>query len=295
MATPVPVSGITRATLGVAILLVTIAGLQLYALSTRTSEFFAWTIGAPITAAFLGAGYWANIPSLVGALRRKQWQEVRIQIVATFVFTVLILLATLRHLDVFHFQSPQLLPRIAAWAWLIVYVALPFPLILVFVQQERAGGSQEYAVQDRLHLWEQIFFAAQGLVATVIGIGLVVPVGVIQRNWPWTLPDLPAGAVGAWICGIAAASLWALREQDWRRISLFAPTYIGFWVLQILAALRFRDALNASAWQTWVYLGLALLLPLCTALIAFQHRRASGTRGVAAPGPDAETGATATG
>lgn len=41
-------------------LLAFIAGLQLFVLSEQTSHFFAWTIDVPLTAAFLGAIYWAG-------------------------------------------------------------------------------------------------------------------------------------------------------------------------------------------------------------------------------------------
>ena len=36
---------------------VLIAGFQLFVLTDRTEDFFAWTIDPPLTAAFLGAGY----------------------------------------------------------------------------------------------------------------------------------------------------------------------------------------------------------------------------------------------
>ena len=38
--------------------LVFIAGVQLFGFSRDTDHAFAWTIGVPITAAFLGAFYW---------------------------------------------------------------------------------------------------------------------------------------------------------------------------------------------------------------------------------------------
>jgi uncharacterized integral membrane protein len=43
----------------VALPLLFIAGVQLFILSEQTEFYFAWTISLPLTAAFLGAGYWA--------------------------------------------------------------------------------------------------------------------------------------------------------------------------------------------------------------------------------------------
>jgi hypothetical protein len=62
VASPLPLLPITRLSFLFSIFLATVAGIQLYVLSTRTADFFAWTIGVPLTAAFLGAFFWANTP-----------------------------------------------------------------------------------------------------------------------------------------------------------------------------------------------------------------------------------------
>ena len=46
--------------LGVAAVLVMLAGTQLFVFAERTNEFFAWTITNPLTAATLGAAYWGS-------------------------------------------------------------------------------------------------------------------------------------------------------------------------------------------------------------------------------------------
>jgi hypothetical protein len=57
-----------RRMLYIAATLVFIAGIQLFVLTEHTDRFFAWTIGVPLTAAFLGAGYWANARGRVPGL-----------------------------------------------------------------------------------------------------------------------------------------------------------------------------------------------------------------------------------
>jgi hypothetical protein len=282
-----PIQPLSRTTLGIAIALVTIAGLQLYIASTRTAEFFAWTIAVPITAAFLGAGYFANIPSLALAFRHREWQMVRIQVIATFVFTILILVATLRNLGQFHLSDPSPIPLVAAWAWLGVYVLLPFPLAVMFYLQERAGGSSDYQVVEPLLPWVRVFFLIHSVVLSALAIGLIIPIPAMQSIWPWPLPVLPAGAVGAWLAGIAAASWWVLREGDWRRVQIFLPTYIVFWVLQLLAAARFNGVFDPSSWKTWWYIGLGVVLLVFGVLIAVSQKAASSRAGQLA-GPESE-------
>ena len=42
---------------GLVLPLLFIAGVQLFILSEQTETYFAWTFGAPVSAAFLGVGY----------------------------------------------------------------------------------------------------------------------------------------------------------------------------------------------------------------------------------------------
>jgi len=257
----------------VAAVLVAIAGVQLYILTTRTADFFAWTIGIPLTAAFLGAGYWANLPGLLLAQRLRLWQQVRVYPIATLVFTLFILLTTLRHLDAFHFESGPFSARAAAWAWLLVYLLLPVPLLAIIVGQERAGGRHEYAVSQPLAAWFRALLLLQAVGFTLLGLGLSFAPEAVTGIWPWKLTALPAGAVGAWLLGIAAGSWGSFRERDWSHVRVFMPTYLVFFMLQLLAAVRFRGSFTTDGAHTWAYLGIMLTLLIAFALASWTHER----------------------
>jgi hypothetical protein len=267
-----PILPITRLSFMLGALLATVAGIQLYVLSTRTADFFAWTIGVPLTAAFLGAFFWANTPSFVVALRRGEWPRVRILIVATLALTVFMAIATLRHLDIFHLDTGGLVARLAAWAWLVVYVGLPWLLLASFVRQERTGGAGAYSVQHPLLGWVRVYFFLQAVGATALGLGLSFAPGVFADIWPWELPALPAGAVGAWLLAFAAASWWVLREGDWQRVRIAIPGYLALCALQLLAVLRFRNDLADGA-RAWVYAATLAGLFVLTALAAWHQER----------------------
>src|SRR5206468_11630163 len=98
--------------------LVFLAGLQLTVLTEQTNEYFAWTITPPLTAAFLGAAYWAAVPVEVIAARQTIWAKARVAVPAIWLFTTLTLVATLVHFDRFHFSSPIASAQGAAWFWL---------------------------------------------------------------------------------------------------------------------------------------------------------------------------------
>ena len=76
--------------------LVFLAGLQLTIFTEQTATYFAWTISTPLTAAFLGASYWAAVPVEVIAARQSTWATARVAVPAIWLFTTLTLVATLR-------------------------------------------------------------------------------------------------------------------------------------------------------------------------------------------------------
>jgi len=91
-----------------------IAGVLLFVLSEDTDRFFSWTIKPPLTAAFLGASYWAACILITWAARQHLWVRARATMPPVLVIAVLLLIATLIHLDRFHMDS------IFGWFWLIV-------------------------------------------------------------------------------------------------------------------------------------------------------------------------------
>jgi hypothetical protein len=69
--------------------LVFLAGFQLFILTGQTDLYFAWTIQPPLTAAFLGAGYFPSFLLEVLAAREREWARTRIAVPAIFTFTTL--------------------------------------------------------------------------------------------------------------------------------------------------------------------------------------------------------------
>ena len=62
-----PVTAFTQVVFVLAALLAAIAGVQLYFLTDHTDHYFAWTIAAPLSATFLGTGYWTGTALLLFA------------------------------------------------------------------------------------------------------------------------------------------------------------------------------------------------------------------------------------
>jgi hypothetical protein len=118
-----PLTSAVRWLLFAAAVLVLLAGFQLFVLTEHTGTYFAWTIANPLAAAFLGASYWASLSIEALAGRQAAWANARIAVPAVLVFTVLTLVATLLHLDKFHFGGSFAAgTQIITWGWIAIYV-----------------------------------------------------------------------------------------------------------------------------------------------------------------------------
>lgn len=244
--------GTRRLFLG-SVALVLIAGVQLFVLTGSTDRFFAWTIGSEATAAFLGAGYLAAIMLEVGAARQRLWIHARIALPGVLVFILVTEIATLIHLDLFHFDSPHLPARIAAWAWLAVYTLVPVATAIVLVRQVMAPGTDP----PRSSPLPRSALAGLGVQAAVLlGFGVALFVAADRTGyWPWPLTPLTARAVGAWLIGVGVGAAQAVWERDLERVRAATVAYLLFGALQLVAAARFAGEIRWSSPAAWLYVG----------------------------------------
>lgn len=243
-----------RALLYTAGVLVVLAGVQLFVFTERTATYFAWTISPTLTAAFLGAAYWAAAAFEFAAARASSWAEARIAVPAVFVFTVLTLLATLLHLDKFHFGSSfGFGTQAVTWAWVAIYSIVPVLLAMVWMRQHRAPGSDP----PRTHpfpMWLRVLVAVQALLLLVVGAGLFVAPSSTTAWWPWALTPLTSRAVGAWAFSLGVAAGHALWEHDAVRVRPAAVAYLAFALLETVSVLRYRDVGDWDSTAGIVYL-----------------------------------------
>ena len=227
---------------------VLIAGFQLFVLSGRTEDFFAWTIDPPLTAAFLGAGYWSSAILELGSARRREWSRARLAMPAVLFFTTLTLVLTLVHLERFHLDS------VFGLAWLAVYSAFPICMATILFLQLRAPGAdapRERGMPD----WMRWALGAQAVVLFVYGAALyVAPVGAASL-WPWTLTPLTGRAVGAWLLGTGFVAAHVAIENARERVDLAVLSYGAFGALQLVAIARYPDTPDWSALGAAAYVG----------------------------------------
>ena len=232
--------------------LVFLAGFQLSILTEQTEHYFAWTIQPPLTAAFLGAGYWSSFLLEFLSSRQRVWARARIAVPAIFAFSTLTLVATLLHIDRFHFTSPEPIAQAAAWFWLAIYAIVPPVMLVVWARQLRLRGGDPQR-QAPLPVSVRLVLGLQSAFTLAIAVALFVQPSTAAFLWPWKLTPLTARAVGAWFVGLGVSAGHATWESDFTRIRAGMASYLAFGLLQLLALARFPATLNWGQSTAWVY------------------------------------------
>ena len=243
----------TRMILLIASVLVFLVGVQLFVLTEMTDTFFAWTIKSPLTAAFLGAAYWASCAMEFVASRRHTWVHARIAVPAVLVFTGVTLVISLIHIDLFHLDEPSLMTRFFTWSWLFVYAVVPPVMLVLLVRQVRAAGIDPPR-RWRLPMWFRAVLGVHAAVLIPMGIALLLVPTVASQLWPWTVTPLTGRAIGAWLLGLGIAATQAVAENDWMRIRPATMSYTVFAVLEFAALARYPGELARDTPAAWIYL-----------------------------------------
>jgi len=233
--------------------LVFLAGFQLFILTEQTDKYFAWTIAPAITAAFLGAAYWASVAVELIAARERLWANARIAVPAVWLFTTLTLIVTLLHLDKFHFNSTFPIAQFAAWFWLAIYAGVPIAMLVAFAAQQRIRGGDPPR-ESPFPIWLRAIFLIQGAVMLIVGAALFASPASTISIWPWTLTILTGRAIGAWLLAVGVAAFHAIFENDLVRIRPLAGGFVVIAVLEIVALLRYPAVVNWTLPQSWIYL-----------------------------------------
>lgn len=274
-----PVTAITpftRAVFVVGVCLTIGTGIALFAAPARTSTYWAWTIKAPLTAAFFGAGYIGAAVGLAWAACERTWRCARIIAVLAFTLTTLALVDTLRDLGGFSFHRGGFV-EVAAWSWLAVYVALPPLVLAAFVQQELRGGARDDDAELPALVATRLVSGGAGAALAVFGVLLLVPVSSLADRWPWPLPTLPAAVVGAWLCTIAAGLLWfAVREPEWQNARAGVVPMVASLVLDLVAAGRLHGGFRGTVAPTLYVAGVAVLVAVVATAAIVEERRLRG-------------------
>jgi hypothetical protein len=240
--------------------LAVIAGPILFVFPGDTGSYFAWKIGNPLTANFMGANYLAGAGA-VWAAQLNRWSIARVIMPAIIVFGVSQLVATLLHIHIFNWSHP------VAWAWLVVYIVSPVGAVWVFVAEERRHHRSESSAGRSIPPAARIALTVFAAVSAAVGLALFISPTGVGAHWPWSLTPLTGRVIGGWY--LSGATLqWVLsrtRDVETARVGLLASVAVT--ALQLLGALINKDHFDGTSWSTAVYVGYSAVLGLAAASV----------------------------
>jgi hypothetical protein len=255
------------------------AGALLFIGSEDTDTWFSWDIRPPLTAAFLGAAYWAAFVLLAWTARRRWWEDAQATVVPVGLIAVLLLVATLVHLEKFDLDS------LAGWFWLIAYICVP-PLLglLIWLQLAVAPQSREAEPGDRAiaPLWLRGLLALEAVVMLAVGIVVYVAPAGAAELWPWPVTPLTARAMAAFVIGFGAAAAWAALHPRLRGLAGSAYAYAVLGGLELIALARYGDTLDASSLgeaAVWAFAALVMVTGIAGVVLTYSSRASSAARG----------------
>jgi hypothetical protein len=205
-----------------------IAGALLFFGATRTDAWWSWTIAPPLTAATLGAFYWAAFVLILSAARSKSWVQARPAVYPVTVIALLLLVITLVHLDRFDLDS------VFGVFWVVIYALVPALLAWALADQLAARGDDRRGMQRLPGLLRQAVLL-EGVAMLAAGALLLIAPGAADDIWPWTLSPLTSRAIGSFLFGVGLAALIAARDDDPLSFRGAALGYTALGLLELLA------------------------------------------------------------
>ncbi|HEV2797652.1 MAG TPA: hypothetical protein VGV65_08530 [Nocardioides sp.] len=243
-----------RTLLVVAAVVVSLMGLLLTALPTRTATWFAWTIDEPMTAVFLGSAYVSSAVLVIAGARSAGGAGARLTSWSVLVMAVLTFIVTLVHVDVLHLGGDR---PTSAWlvagGWLATWAAVPL-IIWIALRVQARSPSTARATRQPLPRVLRILLLALAVVLLGTGAGLIVSPTWVADAWSWPLTPLAAGVGGASLVGYGWAAGHALLVGDAQDVLPLGWGVGAFVALQSVSLFRHGDDLGRPGWQVWAYL-----------------------------------------
>jgi hypothetical protein len=241
------------------------SGFLLFVGASRTEDYFSWTIEPPLTAATLGAFYWAAFVLILGAAG-QHWAPARPVAYPVTLIAVLLLIATLIHLDRFDLDS------LFGWFWVIVYAIVPPAFALLLVEQLRVSGDDPRGAPQPIAV--RAALTVEGAVMVAIGGLMFLAPDPAIDVWPWVLTPLTSRAIGAFVIGIGVTALIAARDDDRETFRRPALAYALVGGLALLALLLHTGDLGGDGLATAIYVGFLAAI-LVTGLYGWSAASAS--------------------
>ena len=145
--------------------------------------------------------------------------------------------------------------------WIVAYIAVP-PLLALALWRQRQAPAAPEPPREPLAPALRGLLLVEALVMLGVGVSLFVAPDTADSLWAWKLTPLTARAIGAFVIGFGLAAAQAAWENDIGRLAGSAYAYATLGLLELVAVLRYSNALDGSGAPGVAYVAFAVLVLL---------------------------------
>jgi len=237
----------------------------LWGLPTRTDDLWAWTIAAPLTPIFMGAGYGAGAYFFYRVYKTPRWHEVSVGVISAATFALLMLIATILHYDKFNqgkahdmLPDPPTLATLAFYGWTGVYILSPWIVAYLWWRNQRRDPRTpdpgEPLVPANIRLVARVI----AIGALLFGLAVLISPSIAVDNWGWKLTPLTARVIACFTCQVGTGFLLLSLDPRWSSWRILVQTFLLAVGLLLVGAIRKWDTFGDDSVMQWGYvLGLA--------------------------------------
>src|SRR5204863_6758331 len=176
----------------------------------RIDDFLPFVV-PPLHARFISAMYLAGATMMLFATRARDWHEIRVVTVILAIWTGVLGLVSILHLDAFHWTARP------TWFWWFAYIWFPLGAAFISWNQKR---ETDHPAEPSLSPLLRGFLAALGAVVIIFGfVSLLTPATMIKL-WPWAITTLLAQIYSAPFLAYGVGCPYASRQHGWSEIRI---------------------------------------------------------------------------
>lgn len=207
----------------------------------------------PLHARFIGAMYIAGAVMMLLAAASTAWHMVRVVTVILGIWTGLLGIVSLLHLNAFDWSWRP------TWFWWFAYIWFPIgAAFIAWNQRHETGHADEPPLSPLL----RGFLAIQGTVAVALALGLLLLPRTMIALWPWAITPLLTQIYSAPFLAYGVGSLYASRQHGWSEVRIPVIATLVLTLVAVITSFMHSGLFNAASPSTWVWfcgLGLAAL------------------------------------
>jgi hypothetical protein len=225
----------------------------------------------PLHARFLGAMYLSGTVLMIGGIAARHWREVRVVTLMLALWTGMLGVVSVWHLDAFDWS------RLQTWIWFFAYIDFPLIALWIAWARRRETSVADISRQSRPSYGLRIYLNLQGIVALLLALCCLLAPGFTARIWPWPIKLLLAQIYGAPFLSFGVGSFYAAFQNDWDEVRIVMLGTLTFTLSVLLASLLHAQLFDRHSPSAWIWFGgfgiASLALLLFTAVPAFRRVR----------------------